>query len=94
MPLTMARFDFLSFWTDEALLPSYSRVAACFGEGWIRGRGQSVIVVRGVSRLSRMIYGTVSSTTLRILEGDVGLMGLMRTVVWTNGRLRVRRRRG
>lgn len=28
MPLSMARFDFLSFWADEALLPSYSRVTA------------------------------------------------------------------
>lgn len=94
MPLRMAGFDFLSFWADEALLPSYSRVAACFGEGWISGRGQSMIVVGGVSRLSGVIYGAVSSTTLRILEGDVGLMGLVRAIGWTNGGLGVRGRRG
>lgn len=45
MPLSMARFDFLSFWADEALLPSYSRVTTCFDKGWIRGGGKSVIIV-------------------------------------------------
>jgi len=35
MPLPVARFDFLSLWADEALLPADPRVAACFGEGWI-----------------------------------------------------------
>lgn len=35
MPLSVARFDFLSFWADEALLPTDARVAAGLSEGWI-----------------------------------------------------------
>jgi hypothetical protein len=46
MPLAVARLDFLSLWTDETLLPSYSRVAACLNEGWIGGRRRHVVVVR------------------------------------------------
>lgn len=84
MPLSMARFDFLPFGTDETLLPSYSRIAACFNEGWIRGCRRDLIVVGGVSRLSRVIYGAVSSPALRGLERDA-LMGFMMTVGWANG---------
>lgn len=84
MPLPMTRFDFLPFWTDEALFPPHSRVAACFDEGWIGDCGQSVVVVGRVSGLSRVIYGTVSSPALRVLEGDVALVRLMMTVGWTN----------
>ena len=91
MPLSMARFDFLSFWTDEALLPSHSRVTTCFSEGWIRGCRQSVIAVGRMSGLSRMIYGAISSAAFGILEGDVALMRFMVTVGWANGWFRVRR---
>lgn len=45
MPLSMARFDLLSLWADEALFPPNSGVAACLHEGWIRGRRHNVIVV-------------------------------------------------
>jgi len=89
MPLAVTRFDFLSFWADEALLPTYPGVAARFSEGWIRGCRQSVIVVGGVSMLSRVIYGTVSGPALRVLEGDVALMRLMLSVGWANGWFRV-----
>lgn len=91
MPLAVARFYFLSFWTDEALLPSYSRIAACFSEGGIRGRGQNIIVVGRVSRLSGVIYGTVSSPALGGLEGDVSLMWFIVAVGWANRWFRVGR---
>jgi len=45
MPLSMTGFDFLSFWTDETLLPPYSRIAARFNKGWIGGRRQNAVVV-------------------------------------------------
>ena len=85
MPLSMAGLNFLSFWTDEALLPPYPRVAACFSEGWIRGCRQSMIAVGRVPGLSRVIYRAIPSTTLCILEGDVVLMGLVVSVGWANG---------
>jgi len=45
-----------------------------------------MIAVGRVSGLSRVIYyRAISSTTLRILEGDVVLMRLVVSVGWANG---------